>query len=465
MSEKLNHKPGLGDGEAVTRRHVETQLSIRRKKKDQRMEAKRKPMVTTFELDPISALPSCLNTPQDVCQLLAVLKMENSENYYNASETYPENKKGPWIFPNGDSKISNLIHIASTSKNLDVLKNATHCLICITAHKEVWTYSLLVEPFIPIGMQLLQHCPDYNLQENIFWIFNNMCHDNSHSRNLIISSGIIPALLSVDSDNPRLMLDACIVFRSLFKFHPLPNCNLIRPLWNKFIPQLYQDCSEQMCKELNGAVEYMVKSIDHAYKEAILQDMQFWNYITHHEDWFHIAVFMTNSCEIHDLLLSRGSLDFFISLLTHPNPCIRVEGAKALTNLALSSMCLPLLSGDQVLKTLHMQLFNSDVFRVITQIYTIITNMICTAQKNNQSEMLFPMLIEKKFIMHLCSAMQVPEPKLQENAVRAISYLVNFNRPLVMQQLEEYQGDQYLEHTLYMHPNVQIQKLVETILQ
>lgn len=467
MSEK-NHKPGLGDGETVTRRHVATRRDELRKRKEKRMEEKRGHTLggENLVLDQISKLPKDLKGPQDVSQLLHILKMDGIEAYYNVSELNPEVIKGPWIFPEGDPKIAQLIYIACNSQDVSLLRNVTFCLIIISAHPETMTWCFQLEPFVPAAIQLLQHCPDAQVKENVYWILSNMCFDNSHSRNFIVYSGIADAMLSVNDDDWRMIHNISSVFRSLLKFHPLPDReSIIKPLWNKLIRRLYEEPPKQMQNELRGAVQLLLCSPAHSWKEAIVQDEQFWSYITQHEEWFEHAVLLTQSFEVHSLLLRRGALDFYIGLLSHANPRIRAQGGLALSNLAESGICLPALCNDKVFTALQLQIYNSDVFQVLKQIYWIVVCLIRTARQTNQHKSFYPLMIEHHFVKYLCSAIQVPEPLLQENAVEAISFLTGYNRRLVMQQLEEYEGDQYLEHTLFMHPNPKIQQLVEIILQ
>lgn len=435
-----NHKPALGGVKEATERHIVRSRDDLRKNRRNKME-KRRMQPKEFgglHTELISSLSPSLNSPQDVADLAQVLHFgEAAEPYYGPQTVIDIECKGPWIFPQGTPKFNQLVALLSNTKDIHVLLDVTSCLISISAHpeKQLWVPRIMgcIEPLL----QMLPHVPAV-LQENIIWLFANMCYDSIALRNRIVGEArLINFLLSGTFQGQVVTF----LFRSFFGYTPFPfEPKDVAPLWKKLSTPLFVDApSGDYNDEILCAAYYMMR-VD-SFSHALLQDEIFLHKLLDNrerEDCVQILVTFAQSYENHPTLLRLGLLDGYLSLLQARNPKIRIDAGLALSFMAGTREALPHMCNARFLGPLETQMNCTDRMDMRRQVYWTFCALVETAHNAREEENAYPIMVQHNVIRYMADVLPLSvEPELLRHAVKCIYYLKCWEEKLVKNQLEE----------------------------
>lgn len=460
--ERKTHKPGLGEGETITRRHIATKRTEVRRKRDTKLAEKRRPTPVQDDGSDL-VIPPTLRNPQDVAMLKKLLQRKNIQDYYAPSNLNPD-CNGPWIFPDNDPKIEQLKQLLGSTKDIPLLRDVTLCLLNITSSDESITWARRIDPSVPVALSVFRHCNDTLVRENILWTLANMCFDNQVSRDHIVNSDAIGAVMQiVNRDQPVLLNSVVFFFRSLFKFHPLPAIGVVVPVWN-LLMDCVMEAPDEFRKGVFNGVALMVQSHEDAYKHLVLQDDRFWNCVSQIPALGEIVVKLANSYTTHHFLAQRGAIGIFTNMLNSPNPEVRIEGGTGMSRMAQSEECIPLIVEPSALNSLQRQIENTDVYRVRLEIFWTFVCLIRTVYLTDHYHAIFPQFLERGFVGYLGEALQMHENDLTERVLVALVYFIKWDRRAVQNILEESGYLDYIEHNLSTHPNTKIRGLADALI-
>jgi hypothetical protein len=451
-----NFKTGLNDKEKQFQKHLklknsgskrEERLALKRttKNEDRLKTTDINKLIGTFPLEAFLKM----DEPMDIVDtLLNILKTENIESYYAPSET---NTQGPYLFKD-DIIIKKLVSFLHSSKNIPFLIKVSHCCICISAHPQcmIWSTKLLHYNFLIYAIQLLEHCGHVTVKENLIWTLANLVQDNKLCRDFILKHGgthLIDIICkSLKNTNDENIISICVIFTSsLFKDIPVPPLSLIKPLFDVVI-DLFVSIQEIQDNHLYTFILESIRKISKLsdtddYRLYFCNHAKLMSYIMNHMDLPNADIIknLTYTEEAHSMLLSNNVLKYFLFLLDNRDPKFRIIGSTGFRVLASNQYALDLIMKKETLDIIQKHLEYSQIYEIQTQLKLILSQIVLTIGKIGMVKTHFPILLERGIHKVIVNALsEQHDMMLLLNIVVAIKYLIQYDKRLMKETIEDY---------------------------
>jgi hypothetical protein len=448
-------KVGLGNPKKNFQKHFDRKNGISKSKREEKLALCRKtkendnklPTDNIIELIQTFPIKQFLNEPEPVRiveVLLRLLKTEGIEAYY-ASSQRNEINDGPFLFQEG-VVIQKLISLLRTSTNIPLLINVSHCLISISAHPEcmIWTTKLLINNFVQHAIYLLEKCPNPIVKENLIWTLSNMILDGT-----MIRDGVMKIdgakLLNLVIANIENNASVCIYFMcSLTKDNPIPNFELVHQLWEQIIDRVFtkidnESLNYKFILESIHRVSAINKADDYrifiaTYKDILTTIMNHKNLLISAD----IVQNLTYTESIHELLIHKGVIQYFLCLFDTIDPRFRITGATGIRIMATSRFAINLLLKPEALNVIEKHFEYSQMHDMQVELKLILCQIVLTISKMGIVNTSYPILFERNIHKQITKSLsEQHDMTLLTTALFAIINLMKFDRKVMKITIEE----------------------------
>lgn len=480
IDDKKSHKKGLGSTADATERHAQSKKEATKRFREEKIAKKRFNQncdydVNTVDMIRLLNMNSILNDSDPLVELKKlneIIKRDDGYFYFAYSGIHLEYQNGPFLFSDM-IVVRRIINLLSHPNN-DTAYNASLCIINIVGQPDdCWTGRLITCGLLPITFKILSNSSNLNIRENLIWMLANMCCDSVDTRDLILKEGIIPIISKnlEHAENYYILGCATFFFKAILSHgNNLPDANTIETLWNiivnkVMISQFQAHKIEGPCdilKDILIIIKVLVRR-SNTYKMAVVNSEQAIKCI---QEYSKLEVdgylFQVASCEIlsilveyentHEILVTKlNVISNFTYLLATPHSVVREYAGAGLTNLAKNHKCLPHLCDDKVLVTVQLQFENTDVFRVRQNLHRFVCYLAITPNSKKLQNSVYPIMVGKQFVARLCTALTLTgDINLICRALEAIKCLLLWNKTLIKDQLEDFDGLTQLDRMVYL---------------
>jgi hypothetical protein len=405
-------KPNIGSSEEVTLSHIEKNALGLRKRREDKLAQKRRPIVSLGEklntLDLLKRLNynEFMNSDHPIQSLTIldqILKQNDSFKYFGKCD---ENLNGPFLFE--DPKIlTRLINLlSSSSSHADIQILTSFCLSNIAAHEEPLLWVTRLQGVLPVAFNMLK-IPNYpsKAKENLIWLLANMASDNYKLRDAMIKDGGICQIIMALKEKEDIMMLGTLAY--LFKCIYSHQETFIssNPFWDFIILKVFNTMYHELPDEI---LLDILRGISSAIRMNDDQRVVFYNQTKYIMDlkrskaiiseFGDICVSLARCVKIRPEVSSALSANFTF-LLQQQSPDQRAQGALGLQILSVSFVSLKDLCHEEVLKTINTQAqYASDVSHIISSLRFCMCQMVICAKQGNVQAVVYPLLIEKLFI-------------------------------------------------------------------
>ncbi len=489
-------KTGLKDNDKNFERHFKAKTKITQDKREKRLELKRRnkeediPIPTDNIIELIKTFPiqQFLNEQQPtniVKTLLHVLKTQDIEYYYAPSRSYSNQTNGPYLFQN-DNVIIKLISLLETTKDIPLLTNVSHCLICISAHPEnlVWTGKLIRYNTIQSTMKLLEHCPDVTVRDNLIWMLANIMLDGSLAKNSVVEIGkqkLIELVCKSLKHDKKIKSTSIFFLYAITREIPLVDFQIVEPLWNIILNDVFinsyreegdldndyqiilhllshiciqnnaDDYRHSICYN-NNVMERLLKPINQKNIMELIKSADIIDSLTVNKD-------------LHDRLIKNRVLEFFVFLIDNHDPRLRILGVSGLKVMATNKFAIDYLIKDHVLITIMKHFEYSKQGNIQVQLKLLIAQMVITVSKMGMPSEYYPKLLDKDVHRRIiCIIPEQHDMNLLYIGLSALKELVKYNKKLMKELIEDIGYMDKLETISFNHRDKGIIDITESIL-
>jgi len=408
-------KPNIGSTEEVTLSHIERNSVNLRKRRENKLDKKRRPEKTKTPATTIPDLIRQLNykefmespTPLQSLNLLdLLLKQKGISNYFGKCD---KNQNGPFLFEDPTNLKRLVFLITSTDEKTQIA--ASSCLSNVACHREpfIWVNRLIELNVLPISFNILKSDRmNIKVKENLLWMIASIAIDNYKFRDLLVQNGIcqiVTDLISKEShDNITLLATVSYLFKCLF-YHQETQVPYPNPFWDFIVLKLfnpfYQELPEAIVLDILHGISCALLMHDD-YRALFFEQTKYIMDMTKSKymitEFSSICISLARCIRIRSKV-SGTLVKNFTHLLQQQNPYLRAQGALGLQILSVSFESLKDLCHDEVLKTINTQMaYTSDVGSINTSLQFCISQMVICAHKGNVQNIVYPVLIEKLFV-------------------------------------------------------------------
>lgn len=470
---KLSVKEKFATDDAVRSRHRERAGDGLRKRREAEKHSKRRQEgsgnLSEQELRTLIQQHSPMgNNLEILCQVLGSGKAVY--RFFAPEATWPEYAQGPFIFTDANKTLIPRLVQAFAAGNLI----AGDCLIHISSHDNnfVWAFKLAEAGAVDVALAVArENRHGSQATATAYWILANMCTDNERTRNHILERGVLDVLKAQTFD-PVVLLDMCCLFKTLYDHVPVPPIESIaNGVWPKMAQIFCTTDVEPIRNVLLLAMINMSRCSNQYVEWLVAQEAIMQRIVTLAPtiEVLYLCATLTRCDSAHMAMAPYDVVGVFVAGLLAINPAMRIEGGLGLCNLAHTPLYLERLCEPRVLDVVFMQFRNTDIWRVLKELYWFLTQLIIIAPSQTEDirEAILYRLMANGVIVQLLQLFRSEaDPNLLHDALMALGIIFTWQGPAALQEFEDHEGVAKLE-ALEFNPScsAQVQALATRLVR
>ena len=459
---KATFKPSI-DADQCRRTRMETQVSIRKKKKTDRMNKRRR---NTTELLPVvDAVPGDwnravaeLSSTDENKVLLAIRKLRKQLSM-------EVNPPIDLFISGGALKIVAAFLYKSSHPSIQF--EAMWCVTNVTSGSSKQTIAVVDMGILPQIMKM-SSSPNVELSDQAIWCLGNIAGDTIYNRDLLLSMGTMPFLLGrmVDESAISTVRIATWCIANLCRGKPRPSFSITRNALSKLNTLLTFEDEETVVDAL-WALSYMTDGPNDQI-QGVLNAVNLKRIVPYMAPTWRTVVqipalrVMGNVVSGNDAqtqrVIASGAVPSIVAMLNSHKSSIRKETCWVLSNIAAGSVHqIQLLMICQVFTPLRVMM-NTESHTIVKEIAWIISNM---CEGGNAAQISH--LIKLGFIAPICSLLKGPDVEEVKMALGILFKMLRTDTLVALDKLEDCQGRDIISNLQY-HDDTEIySRVVELI--
>lgn len=198
---------------------------------------------------------------------------------------------------------------------------------------------------VPVFVQLL-NSPNDDVKEQSVWALGNIAGDSAKCRNYVLQLGILPPLLKIVADNPRLSIlrNATWTLSNLCRGKPIPDFHYVAPALPVLANLLYNS-DEEVLTDACWAISYLSDGPNDRIQAVINANVgrRLTELLMHTQSSVQtpalrtIGNIVTGNDEQTQVVINCSALMCLGSLLQHPKKSIKKEACWTISNITAGS--------------------------------------------------------------------------------------------------------------------------------
>jgi|TARA_B110000881_G_scaffold217366_1_gene234670 importin subunit alpha-1 len=437
------------------RNRMATQVAIRKKKKDERMNKRRRNATELLQV--VDAVPGDwdrwvaeLSSTDENTVLLAIRKLRKQLSM-------EVNPPIDLFISGGALKIVAAFLYKSSHPSIQF--EAMWCVTNVTSGSSKQTMVVVDMGILPQIMKMASS-PNVELSDQAIWCLGNIAGDTIYNRDLLLSMGTMPFLLGrmVDKSATSTVRLATWCIANLCRGKPGPSFSITKNALSKLNAVLTFEDEETVVDAL-WALSYMTDGSNDQI-QGVLDAVDLKRIVPYLAPTWRTVVqvpalrVMGNVVSGNDAqtqrVIASGAVPSIVAMLNSHKSSIRKETCWVLSNIAAGSVHqIQLLVICQVFTPLRVMM-NTESHTIVKEIAWIISNM---CEGGNAAQISH--LIKLGFIAPICSLLTGPDVGEVQIALGILFKMLRTDTSVALDKLEDCQGRDIISNLQY-HDNTEI---------
>jgi importin subunit alpha-6/7 len=334
------------------------------------------------------------------------------------------------------------------------------------------TEKVIQENAVAVFIKLLASNYD-DVREQAVWALGNIAGDSTKCRNFVLKSGVLPNLLKLIAENPKISLlrNATWTLSNLCRGKPIPEFSLVSPSLSVLKVLLYSD-DDEILTDSCWAISYLSDGPNDRIQAVIDAGVvgRLTELLQHNQTGVQtpalrtIGNIVTGTDNQTQIIIKSGALQYVGALLKHQKKSLRKEACWTISNITAGNK-------DQIQSIIDanlipglIQILEKDEFEVKKEAAWAISN----ATSGGTIKQIY-YLVERGCIKPLCDLLEEKDVKIVNVALEGLENILNNgakseNENPFCEMIEEAGGIEKIEN-LQHHENNEIYEKSSRIIE